>query len=59
MDGRVLVFTIVMTVLTGLVFGLVPALRASRPDLVAAMRDEGPVWRSRRFSLRNVLGAGC
>ena len=28
---------------TGVLFGLWPALRATRPDLIAAMRDEGPV----------------
>ena len=32
-DGRVLTVTLVMTLLTGLVFGLLPALRGSRPDL--------------------------
>jgi len=32
-DGRVLGVTLVMTLLTGLVFGLLPALRGSRPNL--------------------------
>lgn len=38
-DSRILIFTLSLTVLTGLVFGLVPALRASRPDLWSTLKD--------------------
>ncbi len=41
MDGRVVVFAIALTVGTGVLFGLVPALRATRPDLVPALKDGG------------------
>ena len=38
-DLRILGFTLALTFLTGLVFGLVPALRASRPDLWTTLKD--------------------
>jgi putative ABC transport system permease protein len=38
-DWRVLLFTFVVAVGTGLLFGLAPALHASRPDLVAGLKD--------------------
>jgi predicted permease len=38
-DLRILLFTLCLTVVTGLVFGLVPALRASRPDLATTLKD--------------------
>lgn len=41
LDLRVLGFTAAVTVVTTLVFGLAPALRASRTDLTAALREGG------------------
>jgi predicted permease len=38
-DLRILFFTLGLTFLTSLVFGLVPALRASRPDLWVTLKD--------------------
>ena len=38
-DGRILLFTLALTVLTALVFGLLPALRASRPDPWTTLKD--------------------
>ena len=57
LDIRVLLFALGLSILTGIAFGLAPAIRASRPDLATSMRDESAlaVWRSRRFSLRNGL----
>ena len=38
-DPRILMFTLSLTVLTGIVFGLLPALRASRTDPWTTMKD--------------------
>ena len=62
LDGRVLAFAGALSLATALLFGLVPALAASRPDLVPALKNEvaaipggGP---GRRFGLRNLLIVG-
>lgn len=39
LDGRLLLFAAAVTVLTALVFGLVPAVRGSRVDLTADLRE--------------------
>src|SRR6185436_6865682 len=38
-DGRVLLFTAAISILTGIVFGLAPALRATAPDLIAGLKE--------------------
>ena len=56
-DWRVLLFTLATAVATGLLIGLLPALRASRPDLVPALKEAGD-WmgsRKRRVELRDGL----
>jgi predicted permease len=57
LDWRVLTFGLVLSLVTGLLFGLVPAVRASRPDLVLSLKDEvsPSTRRFRRFSLRNII----
>jgi predicted permease len=55
MDGRVLLFALALSVLTGIVFGLVPAFKASRPELIPALKDQVQQERVRRLSGRNAL----
>jgi predicted permease len=54
-DWRVLVFTLGVTVLTGLLFGLAPALQATRLNLIPSLKDESYGQRLRRIGLRDVL----
>ena len=56
-DVRVLGFTGVLSLLTGVIFGLAPALQTSRPDLVPALKDEaGAITTGQRGpGLRNAF----
>ena len=65
LDGTVLAFSALLSVITGVLFGLVPALGASRPDLIGVLRASGNAARNRaprRFlvdlSARGLLVAG-
>jgi putative ABC transport system permease protein len=57
LDGRALAFTAAITLLTGLFFGLVPALQASKPNLNETMKDagRGSTEGGRRQLIRNTL----
>jgi putative ABC transport system permease protein len=56
MDTRVLWVTMALSLLTGILFGLAPALKASRVELISVMKSEGYVLaRGRRFALRELL----
>jgi predicted permease len=54
-DWRVLVFTLGAAVATGLVFGVMPALSASRPNLVPALKGGSNSGPRRRFEMRDAL----
>jgi putative ABC transport system permease protein len=41
LDWRILIFTILISLVTGVLFGLIPALTASRSDLSVTLRESG------------------
>jgi putative ABC transport system permease protein len=55
LDARVLTFTAAATMLTAVVFGLVPALQATRVALTAALKDPRSAAAPSRFRLGNAL----
>jgi len=59
-DVRVLVFTLAAVLATGLLFGLAPAIRASRPEIVDDVRQMSDTVEgaTRLWSLRNVVVMG-
>lgn len=56
-DGRVLAFTAIVSVLTGLLFGLIPALQGSSRNLTSMLKDSGRATTagSSRQRLRSLL----
>ena len=59
-DLRVLLFTLGVSLLTGIIFGIFPALQLSRVDLQAALRDEGRGSSTghRRVRMKSLLVVG-
>lgn len=60
LDARVVAYTVLVAIVTGLVFGLAPALQAARRDLFDALKDaaRGSTEGGRRSRLRNALVIG-
>jgi predicted permease len=54
LDSRLLVYTLAIALLTSLAAGLMPSLRASRPDLVPTLKGDAPTG-GRRFRFRGAL----
>ncbi|MBL8176624.1 MAG: ABC transporter permease [Bryobacterales bacterium] len=56
LDTRAMLFAAILSVATGVVFGLAPALSATKMSLVGGLKEEAEWFgKSRRFTLRNAL----
>src|SRR5262249_48851955 len=60
LDTRVFLFTMAVALGSGILFGLLPALQASRPDVVQALKDQDRTGQAvhRSFGVRDVLVVG-
>jgi macrolide transport system ATP-binding/permease protein len=56
LDSRVLAFTTFLAVATGLLFGIAPALQASKPDVVPILKNENVPTGTGRRGWRGMLG---
>jgi predicted permease len=58
LDYRVLGFTAIVCIMCGILFGLVPALRATRTDLISALKRTKSGGSAGRFVAGKILVAG-
>jgi len=55
-DGRILLFTLGVSLLTGIIFGLVPALQSTRPQLAGTLKDQvGSIAGGTSVGIRKTL----
>jgi predicted permease len=54
-DARVFMFGLLLTLGTGALFGLAPALQSTKPNLVSALKNEGSAKHSRGGRLRRMF----
>ena len=57
LDGRVLLYTLALAIVTTILFGLMPALQASKSDRISALKDRtgAPTGSVRWYGLRGIL----
>jgi predicted permease len=57
-DGRILALAALTTMITGALFGILPALRAARTEPAAVLREDGRAGGSTSMAMRNALVVG-
>ena len=57
-DPRVLAFALVVSLITGIVFGLAPALQAAQRDITSRLREDSAAAGTRRSLIGNALMVG-
>ncbi len=57
LDGRVLFFTLAISILVGIAFSVVPALKTSRPDLHESLKEGGRGSSGTRARAQNIFVA--
>jgi predicted permease len=57
LDGRVLFFTMVISLISGVLFALAPAWKSSRPDLQATLKEGGRGSSAGRHRVQGILVA--
>jgi predicted permease len=58
LDWRVFSFTLLVSLITGIIFGLAPAIQASKPDLLPALKDDTSGGRFSRSRVRSLFVVG-
>jgi predicted permease len=58
LDSRLLMYSLILLLVTTVLCGLAPALQATRPSLVPALKQEEPRYGHGRWTLRGLLVIG-
>jgi predicted permease len=58
LDPRVLLFTTAISITSGILFGLAPALRATRTDLLSSLKQSGSGTSGPKFAVGKILVSG-
>jgi putative ABC transport system permease protein len=57
LDARIVIFTLIVSLITAVLFGLVPALQTTKPDIAVTLKEgeRAPSGGRRRHRIRNLI----